>query len=78
MIAIDRFDTLAPPPPSGDWLLDLVRSEYLEMPGLNLTKAQMERMWSVDPTTCERVLDTLVASHFLECTAHGHYVLARE
>lgn len=30
-----------------DWL-NIVRAEYLEIPGLNLTKAQMQRLWGFD------------------------------
>jgi hypothetical protein len=67
-----RFD-----PPIVEDSLELVRAEYLEMPGLKLTKPQVQRMWSLDPDTCDRVLDELETAHFLELTPHGDYVLAR-
>jgi hypothetical protein len=33
-----------------DWLM-LVRAEYVEMPGLSLTKPQVERLWGLDAVT---------------------------
>lgn len=62
--------------PISDWLR-VVRAEYLEMPGLNLTKPQVKRLWGFDTDTCDRVLEELEASHFLARTAHDHYILAR-
>ena len=35
-----------------DWL-QLVRAEYHEIPGLHLTKPQVQRLWNLDATTCE-------------------------
>jgi hypothetical protein len=58
-----------------DWL-QLVRSEYLEMPGLNLTKKQVQRLWNVDPATCEVLLATLIDAKFLRLTSDGAYVRA--
>jgi hypothetical protein len=43
-----------------------VRGEYLEMPGLALTKWQMRRMWHFDATVCDAVVDALVTSGFLK------------
>jgi hypothetical protein len=56
--------------------LHLVRSEYLEMPGLHLTEAQMRRLWGFDQQTCEQVIEALVAINFLRKTAQDGYVLA--
>jgi hypothetical protein len=61
--------------PSRQWLR-MVRSEYLEMPGLHLTKAQMRRLWGFDQQTCDLVIDALVAVNFLRKTAQDGYVLA--
>ena len=47
-----------------EWVA-LVRAEYLEMPGLALTKRQMGRLWALDPSACDAIVDVLVASHFL-------------
>ena len=51
-----------------------VRAEYLDMPGLNLTKAQVRRLWGIDAATCDAALQTLTRSGFLERTANGLYV----
>ena len=58
-----------------DWLR-LIRAEYLEMPGLNLTKRQVQRLWKLEPHMCEVLLDALVASEFLKKTHQEAYVLA--
>jgi hypothetical protein len=41
-----------------DWL-QIIQGEYLEMPGLQLTKPQVQRLWGLDPATCDALLDTL-------------------
>lgn len=56
-----------------DELLQRVRSEYLEMPGLRLTLAQAARFWCLDYLTCARLLDALVNARFLVLTSHGLY-----
>jgi hypothetical protein len=58
-------------------LLDIVRGEFLEMPGLRLTKKQAQRLWAIDGDTCDALLGTLEASHFLKHTRDGEYLLAR-
>ena len=60
-----------------DWVR-LVQAEYREMPGLNLTKPQVQRLWGLDEVTCKEVLGTLEAERFLRRTPHDGYVLARE
>lgn len=57
-----------------DWL-HLVQAEYLEMPGLQLTRPQVQRLWGLEARTCEDLLEQLVAMHFLRLTAHHQYVL---
>ena len=59
------------------WLA-LVKGEYRDMPGLNLTKAQVRRMWGLEDSQCDLVLQRLQASHFLRVTPSGSYVLAEE
>lgn len=62
-------------PGSGtDWP-HLVQAEYLEMPGLQLTMAQVRRMWGLDDQSCRELLQQLVATHFLRVTGEGQYVL---
>lgn len=58
-------------------LLEIVRGEFLEMPGLRLTRKQAQRLWALDSDTCEAVLDTLEASRFLRHTREGEYLLAQ-
>ena len=58
-----------------DWLR-LIRAEYLEMPGLHLTKPQVQRLWGLEPHTCGALLDALVAAEFLKKTHRQAYVLA--
>ena len=61
--------------PATDWLR-LIQGEYLESPGLNLTKPQVQRLWGLDTPTCEALIETLVADSFLKRTDRGGYVLA--
>jgi hypothetical protein len=56
--------------------LRLIRAEYLEMPGLQLTKPQIQRLWRLDPPTCDALVDALVSDQFLRRTRHAAYVLA--
>ena len=58
-----------------DWL-QLIQAEYLEMPGLQLTKPQVRRLWRLDPQLCDALLDALVSSNFLEQTPRQSYVLS--
>jgi hypothetical protein len=57
-------------------LLDIVRGEYLEMPGLRLTRNQAQRLWALDPQTCTTLLATLEGTGFLRRTRGGDYILA--
>ena len=54
-----------------------IESEYREMPGLNLTVAQAERLWGVDHATCVRVLTLLVTRRVLKRTPAGRYLRAQ-
>jgi hypothetical protein len=56
--------------------LKLIRSEYLEMPGLHLTRRQMQRLWGLDAERCDSLVDTLESSHFLKRLTGGTYVRA--
>ena len=58
-----------------DWLM-LVRAEYLEMPGLSLTKPQVERLWGLDAVTSEALLAALIDVKFLRRTVGDAYVRA--
>ena len=57
-------------------ILRRVRGEYMEMPGLRLTTAQAQRLWTLDRPTCESLLNALVDAHFLARTRDGSFVLS--
>jgi hypothetical protein len=57
-------------------LLQRVRSEFNEMPGLRLTPAQAARLLGLDNRSCQRVLNALVTSAFLRWTADGRVIRA--
>ena len=60
-----------------DALLRRVRGEYREMPGMRLTFEQAMRLWNIDRQGCATVLNSLVASRFLEIDGFGRYRKAR-
>lgn len=50
-------------------IVERVRGEYMEMPGLELTTPQAGRLWNLGPDDCRQVLDALVDAGFLKWTA---------
>ena len=52
-------------------LIDRVREEFREMPGLRLTPAQATRLWGLEQEKCRAVIDVLVAAAFLRWTPAG-------
>jgi len=60
-----------------DTSIRLIRAEYLDMPGLHLTRPQIQRLWRLDDAVCDTVLDRLVETGFLRQTPRGGYVLDR-
>jgi hypothetical protein len=56
-----------------DWLR-LVRAEYEELPDLHLTRAEVERLWGLDPPTAEAILSRLVSAGVLRQTSRGGYI----
>lgn len=55
-------------------VLQRIRGEFLEMPGLRLTAAQAERLWGLDRETCSSLLAALVDASFLRQTRDGAYI----
>ena len=53
-----------------DALIQRVCGEFLEMPGLRLTRQQARRLWGLDEPTCRQVLDFLVDAKFLARPEH--------
>ena len=60
--------------PISDWL-HLVQAEYLEMPGLQLTRLQVQRLCGLDDQICRQILEQLVEMHFLRRTDRELYIL---
>ena len=54
-------------------ILERVRSEYLEMPGLRLTSEQVQRLCGLDRAVCHDVLNALVEMKFLAKKPDGAY-----
>ena len=57
-------------------VLERVKAEFLEMPGLSLTLPQAARLWSLDPAICQSILATLEDSRFLIRTRHSTFARA--
>lgn len=57
-------------------ILQRIRGEFLEMPGLCLTPGQARRLWNLDAASCDALLQALVAAEFLRRTSSGTFVLA--
>jgi hypothetical protein len=69
VVTMSREDTMT------DWL-HLIRAEYHEIPGLHLTRAQAQRLWNIDASTCEAILKALETAGFLRRTRADAYVKA--
>jgi len=54
-------------------LLQRIKGEFLEMPGLRLTPVQARRLWGLELATCQTLLDSLVEASFLKRTIEGAY-----
>jgi hypothetical protein len=55
-------------------LVDRVRGEFNEMPGLQLTIPQAARLLGIEQEACRIVIDQLVDSEFLRRTPAGTIV----
>lgn len=56
--------------------LGIVMGEFKEMPGLQLTRPQICRLWGLDASLCDALIDRLQATDFLRVTSSGFYVMA--
>jgi hypothetical protein len=54
-------------------LVDRIRAEYIEQPGLRLTEAQACRLWRLDEPTTRYALAELTGAEFLSRSADGRY-----
>jgi hypothetical protein len=59
-------------------MLKRIRAEFLEMPGLQLTLEQVQRLCGVDQALCQAVLDALVDAKFLRVKSNGVYARATD
>jgi hypothetical protein len=57
-------------------LVERVRGEFTEMPGMQLTLAQATKLWNLDQKSCRQVIDALVDAAFLRWTPSGTIVRA--
>ncbi|HET9192429.1 MAG TPA: hypothetical protein VFO21_06105 [Vicinamibacterales bacterium] len=56
-------------------IVDRIRAEYLEMPGLTLKAEQVARLCGVDRTLCTAALQALVDAKVLIVRPDGTYTL---
>jgi hypothetical protein len=59
-------------------IIERLRAEFLEMPGLRLTAQQVHRLCGVDQDACRAVLDLLVNEKFLCSKPDGTYTRLTE
>jgi hypothetical protein len=57
-------------------LVERIRGEFIEMPGLQLTVAQASRLWGLDVAACRHVIEVLVEAAFLRWTPAGTIIRA--
>jgi len=55
-------------------LLVRIRMEFLEMPGMRLTRSQAQRLWNLSQTASSRVLEALVEQGFLKEAGDGSFL----
>jgi hypothetical protein len=59
-------------------IVQRIRAEFLEMPGLQLKAVQVQRLCGVEHIVCESVLQSLVTEGFLRLKSDGHYARLTE
>lgn len=58
-----------------EWLghvLEHIREEYDQMPGLCLTPPQAQRLWALDIDTCRAALTRMAEAGFLRASRYGY------
>lgn len=55
-------------------LIDRIRREFTELPGLKLTPAQCCRLWHVDEQACRLAMTSLITEGFLRETPSGAFI----
>jgi hypothetical protein len=56
-------------------ILERLRAEYREMPGMRLKLEQVQRLCGIEQPVCKRALEALVEAKFLRLGSDGAYVL---
>ena len=56
-----------------DAMLERIRAEYVEMPGMTLRLEQVARLCGIERSLCKLVLDALVEVKFLCVKSDGSY-----
>ena len=69
-MAISRLASIAD-------VLQRVRDEYEDMPGLRLTPSQAQRLFGLEPAACAASLDALLNENFLYRNGDGVFVRAK-
>ena len=54
-------------------VLQRICAEYVEMPGLRLSRTQAQRLWGLDEEACRQILEFLVKTGFLKLAAPDTY-----
>jgi len=54
-------------------VLQRICAEYVEMPGLRLSRKQAQRLWGLDEEACGQILEFLVKTGFLKLAAPDTY-----
>ena len=57
-------------------MLRLIEAEYREVPGLHLTKPQIQRLWGIEAPLCESLVAALVAARVLRPSLRQGFVRA--
>jgi hypothetical protein len=66
-MSADRPDVLS------EEMLRRICAEYVEMPGLRLSRKQAQRLWGVDEEACVQILEFLVKTRFLKLAGPDTY-----
>jgi DNA-binding IclR family transcriptional regulator len=56
-------------------ILERLRAEYREMPGMRLKLEQVQRLCGIEQPLCKQALEALVEAKFLRLGPDGAYVL---
>lgn len=54
-----------------------IHAEYREMPGLCLTKPQMQRLFGIESLVCDALVDALIDAQILRRTTNDRYTSYR-